>query len=569
MRRRRKSEASRIIAGSPAGRRHMQHAGTTDAGAKPAKPALAWLWLVAVPVTLLLYAANLRLGDLNQDEGWYLYGASLVAEGRKPYIDFAHTQGPLMPYVYSLSKPMVDRWGIEGGRVFTALLGALGVLLAALFAGRLAPAGSRNCAALLAVGLTGINVYQSYFTTIVKTYSLTAFLLLLGFWVLAHGWQGRNRLYLFMAGVFMMMAAGTRTSAVLVLPAVVAGLFAGGVRRHLVDALYFAAGAALTGGIIYLPFALKSPDALWFALYEYHSLRSPGTLASYLAGKAGFVSRIAQDYYVACSAMVVALAYRFFSARSGRQFEKLAAPAASETPAPDGRLGDRHLVLAAWLGVGLVSLVHMMTPFPYDDYQVLIYPVFAAAVAGMLAKLANTQPRQAWLSVSVLLLCIASAFSSPINQRWLVAGRDRIWWPLRKETPLAVLHRAAETVKTLAAPGTIILTQDPYLAVEAGLKIPRGLELGPFSYFPGFTRERAERLHVLNREMFEELVESTDARVAAFSEYGLAISSPEVVELPAEEQKALWEIVEKKYAQKEEIAGFGQGDTKLRILAVK
>ena len=51
------------------------------------------LSLIAVVAAVILSAANLYLGDLNQDEGWYLYAAQLVASGQWPHIDFAFTQG--------------------------------------------------------------------------------------------------------------------------------------------------------------------------------------------------------------------------------------------------------------------------------------------------------------------------------------------------------------------------------------------------------------------------------------------------------------------------------------------
>ena len=50
---------------------------------------------------VVLGAAAVWMGGLNQDEGWYLYAANLVAEGKVPYRDFFYTQGPLLPFVYS------------------------------------------------------------------------------------------------------------------------------------------------------------------------------------------------------------------------------------------------------------------------------------------------------------------------------------------------------------------------------------------------------------------------------------------------------------------------------------
>ena len=63
--------------------------------------------------------AAVWLGGLNQDEGWYLYAANLVAEGEVPYRDFFYTQGPVMPVVYAAFANVWRHWGILGARIFT------------------------------------------------------------------------------------------------------------------------------------------------------------------------------------------------------------------------------------------------------------------------------------------------------------------------------------------------------------------------------------------------------------------------------------------------------------------
>ena len=56
-------------------------------------------WILAAVAFVVLGAASVWMGGLNQDEGWYLYAANLVAEGRMPYRDFFYTQGPMLPIV--------------------------------------------------------------------------------------------------------------------------------------------------------------------------------------------------------------------------------------------------------------------------------------------------------------------------------------------------------------------------------------------------------------------------------------------------------------------------------------
>ena len=89
----------------------------------------AGLLVVALGVWFALGAANLYYGELNQDEGWYLYTARLAAEGQQPYRDFAFTQGPVFLMVYAQAQPLVERWGLMGGRVFTGVLGLVAILL--------------------------------------------------------------------------------------------------------------------------------------------------------------------------------------------------------------------------------------------------------------------------------------------------------------------------------------------------------------------------------------------------------------------------------------------------------
>ena len=535
-------------------------------------PPPAVLWLLAIAVAVFLAGANLFLGEPNQDEGWYLYAARLVSQGQKPYVDFASTQGPVMPFVYSLAQPLVDRWGVAGGRAFTILIGFLCSLGAAFLAARLAPAGRRNATAFVAFALVAVNVYQSCFFTVVKTYALTAFLLVLGF--LALTWVDRKRAWpaAFLSGLFLSLAAGTRLSAGAVLPVVFLALlvFARGegpetnLRAGAGVAVSFAAGAALTLCLLFVPFLIRAPESLRFALFDYHAGREAGGLMPLLAYKAGFISRVVQDYFVAMGLLLVVVAVRLSRGRG--------------TGARDGD----SVVWALWISVLAVTVVHFMAPFPYDDYQVMIYPLFAVGVAVGLMRMAEPVGSPVVSTASqglipackadgygigmvVLLLCAASAFSSPVNQNWFIGQRDRLWWPIKKSFPMAMLREAGDYIRSITKPGDILLTQDAYLAVESGRMLPKGMELGPFCYFPEWSSEKALRRHVLNRDMLMEILENSDAPAAAFSGYGLSIQSPEIRELPVEEQQALRAAVEKRYQLVRTIETFGHAETTLKV----
>ena len=485
------------------------------------------LWIIAVAATLTLTALNLYWGEVNQDEGWYLYAARLVAEGRQPYVDFASTQGPVMSYVYAMANPLMTKWGVAGGRLFTAGLGLATVCLAAWLARRAAG----GTAAFVAFCLVGINVYQSYFFTVVKTYALAALFVVAGFLLLSFVKGKRGQVAALCAGVLFALAAGVRLSAGAILPVVfLCLLFA----RNIRAAVWLAIGATATLCAVFGPFLLTAPRALYFGLIEYHAGRKPGSLLTLLAYKGGFVSRVAQAYLVSIAILLVTVVSRCRSQKAGQW--------------------------TLWLSVVAVTAVHFVAPFPYDDYQVIVYPLFAVAVAGLVQAFDRRH-----VSGLVLVLCLLSAGSSPMLQGWFVAGRDRIWWPLREESSLARLQRAGKLIREMSTPGDELLTMDPYLAIESGLKVPRGLEMGPFSYFADYPTEKANALNILNRDKMTALLHSTPAPLAALSDWAFAISSPSLQELPPAEQHRLRSLIDDRYRCVETIDNFGQADTALRV----
>jgi hypothetical protein len=508
------------------------------------------LCTLAVAMFLALGVVNLYWGDLNQDEGWYLYAGRAVSDGRMPYRDFAFTQGPVMAFGYALAQPLVERFGLAGGRGFTLALSLLTLLLAGRLAAQAAPAGRGSLAFLLTVILLGVNVYHSYFTTIVKTYSLCGLLLTAGLLILCRGGPGRWWPAA-AAGVLLAGAAGTRISAGAAMPVVFLFLLAR--RKAWGDAgwLGFGVGGGLALLALFLPFAFIAPDGFRFAVLDYHAARSTGGWLSTLVYKAGFLSRFVQGYFV------------FFGL--------LLALALSRAGTGHGAPSDpRNRTCLLGLAGGATTLLHFLAPFPYDDYQAFVMPVLAAAVAAAWAgRLPDSDSSGRWRRLILgltFLLSIAAAGSSPINQGWVVYGQDRIWWRLKGQSAVAQLREAGRAVRALAGPDGQVLTQDAYVAVESGLKLPPGLEMGPFSYYPGWSTEKARTLRVLNEELMTELLSNTEASVAALSGYSLSIASPSVTELPAAEQDRLWALVRRRFQEVQAVPDFGQARTTLRVL---
>lgn len=518
------------------------------------------LCLVAATAAVLLMAANLYLGDLNQDEGWYLYAAQMVAAGQWPYIDFAFTQGPVMPLVYALFEPVISAGGLAGGRLLTALLGILAAVLATRLATRLATTDLQRYAALITFILISVNVYQSYFFTVVKTYSLTTLLLILGFLALVEGWTRQRAGLMLVAGACMTLAAGTRSSAGAMLPIVLLCLLR---TRNVAPPgawLNFGIGAGAMACMLLLPFLILAPDAFFYCTMQYHALRHSGNNLMALAFKVGFWSRLLQAYFVAFSIGAGVLIAKWALARG--------ASTAPKTTAAGTTVAAATTLRMLWLGTIAITLIHFLAPFPYDDYQVFVFPLFAIALTNAAIQLAG-QRGALWLTMGILVVSLGAAGSSPLNQDWFIQGRDRIWWLVKDRSPLQKLRDTAAQIRQITKPGDLLLTQDPYLAVEANRKLPRGLEMGQFSYFPSITQDQAQRLHVFNRAGLAHLLRVTDAPIAALSGYALAIQSPDVMPLTPEDQSLFTGIVMDRYTPITNIPCFGQAATTLTIYRKK
>ena len=123
---------------------------------------------------------------------------------------------------------------------------------------------------------------------------------------------------------------------------------------------------------------------------------------------------------------------------------------------------------------------------------------------------------------------------------------------------MAQLRDVARRIKALDPDGKPLLTQDLYLAIETGRKVPKGLEMGPFAM-------------LTDAEWVKLLAETAPAecRVAALSGYSFAIDPPACTERPVERQMAYWELLKKNYRLADREEAFGQNATPLIVLERK
>lgn len=485
----------------------------------------------------ILIAAAVWLGGLNQDEGWYLYAANMVAEGKMLYRDFFYTQGPLLPLVYSPFRFIWDSFGLLGARIFTSLIGIAGIILAARIAGNLVSEEKSRVAGLSVFVLLACNLYHIYYVSIPKTYALAALSLLSGFWFFVDALKSKTakRRYFMIAvsATLFAFSAGSRISLGLFLP--VCGLvllFKFSEFRW--SFLFFALGGFIGLFAVYGAFMCDA-EALrgLISAQKYHAARDGFSPVLVI----GSLSRLVRWYLPIF--IVTGLAFLCGGARSC--FRNSSSYRSTS-------------VIAISLGTLAVFLLQMSAPFPYDDYQVPLMGLMA--IVSVVAYFSSSSTgvlfdnsKSLWL---LLGLSAATSFGSPLLQEWMSDGQDRFWPITKDKSEIALLRDAAREIERFDPGGSRLLTQDIYLAVETGRKVPKGLEMGPFS--------------VLSDDRWRELLLTTDIPLAALSGYTFAVNPPVCDERPVEKQLEFWNILKTRYSYIGKMDRFGQNSTTLLFL---
>ena len=306
-------------------------------------------------------------------------------------------------------------------------------------------------------------------------------------------------------------------------------------RRRRWDFLWFGLGGTFGLLLAYGPFCLDRAafDGLC-AAQRYHAAR--GGFSPTLV--VGSLSRLVRWYLPAF--VLLGLAVRPFAA----------SVADGERPGADAKL-------VTWLlGAGFLAvfLLQLMAPCPYDDYQVPVMGLLAVvAVSQAVVRIETDRlPRLVLLATG---LAFATAFGSPLLERWTTNGQARFWTLRKERSELAQLREAAAAVERLDPGGKTLLTQDLYLAVESGRSVPEGLEMGPFSQ--------------LTDGEWRTLLSEAECPVAALSGYAFAIEPPACAERPKELQEEFRRIVRGRYRTVETVPAFGQNATTLEIMKRK
>lgn len=529
---------------------------------------LYWLAGIVMLGILSLYCINVVLGPLNQDEGWYLLAGINTAQGMQPYKDFAYTQAPVMPYFYSVFSGLWASNGVLGGRVFTAILGMLGIFFASVAAYCLAPNGRKGSAAIVAMSLLGLCPVYSYFTAIPKTYALAGLFVSAGMFSLV----SRKRFSFEIAAAFFALAAGVRLSLGVILAAVGFCLLIFCRRKELRFAwLRFGIAGGVMLAIIFVPVLLSSYDNFVFC-QTYHVHRETPDLLYRLVLMGGFASRLLQAYFPMVALFLASALVVWFTTKRQHQSNQNKGMLTRVAGWVKSTAIEHLFVVIIAFAFLATLFVHGTAPFPYDDYQTPGMPLFAVIVAAIVALAIRNV---AWYKGLVLIVLVSVGFfavGSPMCMNWVLERQDRFWFVMQDEPQVLKLKRIGAELREKLPEDAVLFTQDAYLAVEAQRKVAPGLELGPFSMFEYSCwmtddEARARKVHTLTTML--EMLESGKYEVAAVSGYGFAIFCPSTTQTPPELLDKFNEVLNRKYTLVKTVPSFGQCFTELKIYELK
>ncbi len=530
-----------------------------------------WFSGIIVLCLLALYAINVVLGPLNQDEGWYLLSAINTAQGMVPYKDFAYTQAPVLPQFYAVFSDIWAPVGVLGGRIFSAILGILGIFFFTVASYCLAPKGRKGAAAIMTMALLGLCPVYTYFTAIPKTYALAGLFVGAGVFALV----SRKRFSFEFAAAFFALAAGVRLSLGVILAAVGFGLLVFYKRKELRFAwLRFGIAGAIMLGIIFIPVLLQAGDNFIFC-QTYHMEREAPGFFQRVVLMGGFTSRILQAYFPMFALALVAGLIVWFTTH--RQYHTRVPLTGSKACVLIKRFAgwasttsiEHIFVLIIALAFGATLLIHGTAPFPYDDYQTPGMPLLAILSAVLFAMATRNV---AWYRSLLVLsfVCIGLfALASPMCMNWVLERQDRFWFDMQDEPQVLKLKRVGAGLRERLPEDAILFTQDAYLAVEAQRRVAPGLELGPFCMFNELSAEEAALRRVHTPDTMLDALESGQYSFVVVSGYSFAISCPSTERTPDELVAQFYDVLENKYKLIAVEPSFGQCFTELKIYELK
>lgn len=495
----------------------------------------AWRLAFVGAVTVFLATAAFLLvyREVNLDEGWYLWAARLVYEGRIPYRDFAYPQAPLLPYVYGFFRLLWGQ-GLYQGRLTTFVLAVWGWVLGY----KLAHHRGGPWAGVLFLWLqTTTFVAAAYTVAYTAPYALASTLLLLAFRqgldTAAH--EDRRNL---LATLAMVAAAVTRLSAaagwVVFLPYLV---YSSRNRKRAL--VVVALTATVAGGLFFGPFFALSGQVMVYDVFGFHTDRM--TPEDWPRVRLQSVYGALRDFGAPFALVLIGLIGGGLGLVRSRSRRAL--------------LHDHLPELVMGLTALALFGAHLLPRTTMSFYHSLQMPLVSVLGSLTVIRLGagpwrHERIRPFLVALLVLFLVVHAGWQF---RRVLAYGLVR--WPPRPH--IALVRTAAHSVASLVPPGSPILTFATPLVVETDLRLLPGYEMSIFAYRPTWSTVEAQRYRVVNNELLQDALAQPQPLVA--------LTTYDLDHLFYGERESILATLYRHYRWVQTVPAFGPLDHELRV----
>lgn len=441
-----------------------------------------WPYGVLSGGLLLLSAFYIVFGEIDPDEGFYVYSAWLTSQGYRVYTDFFFTQMPLVPWVYGVAFAIFGN-SMYLARVMTACFGLAAIGLVTATAVKWKGHWAGVCC--LTVVLLHPIVIRNF--CIVKTYAMATFLAAFAVFCLA--FVQKRHLSYFACGLFLIFATCARLSFAIAIPLFVIYVLLEEKRLSRVAAIVLLLHTII-GLSVLAALAFPEPRAFLFDVLGFH-VQEDRDFAKVLAGKALMLGRICRDFGPMLGLFGASILFAMWQYGHGLN-----------------RPTRRELFVAV-LAVLLLA-VHVIPKTDVSEYVVVALPLVALFCSCMVADALLLAPA---VPPGLASLLLATVLCVPAMARSL----DWYDWTFSSPPHLRKLGMLAEIIGRHAQPGARVLTECSEVAFVSGTVLPVELVMN-CGYIPQLTDKEAAGFHCYNLAIAQRIYDTFPADVVVLEE---------------------------------------------------